>query len=290
MENEKIIALTSILLVFASMAQLAILIVQNRQSRLQLIIDYRRRWNDAHKNWGDVVFVGRNPDEYYQVIDEKKIGELKNITQENRLDTPTIWARDSIQIVCGILNEVSLRILQGQLYVSDAYPIFGTELLRHTKPLRILLDTDNTTSDFYQPENKKHSRIQNEIQDWLIYHDGIRRRCLILIDLLWAEAVRLEDLPPFDMESAANTKLKTGNLNRNRVFKEAYRLNAIYQFGLAFKLYYFLYYSEYRSTFNWIGIKSKRFRHLEKNWTKRLLRNSGFEYNMDKGKTPYNPR
>jgi hypothetical protein len=276
MNNDMIISLTSILLVIISAAQISILIIQNRQSRLQLINDYRRRWLDAHKNWGEVVFIGRNPDEYYHVIDEQTLNELKKLTQSNTADSPTIWARNSIQVVCGLLNEVSLRILQGQLYVADAYPIFGTELLRHSSPLRILLDTQKENLQFQYQENAKHLRIRNEIQDWLIYHDGIRRRCLILIDLLWAEAVRLEDLPPDDITSAADSKTKTGHLNRNRVYSEVYRLKGLTRIFIAFRLYYFLYHSEYCSIFNWVGISKKRLQKLNRNWTKRLLLNNGF--------------
>lgn len=276
MNNDTIISLTSILLVLISAAQIGILIIQNRQSRLQLINDYRRRWLDAHKNWGEVIFIGRDPDEYYHVIDEQTLNELKNLTQNKTSDGPTIWAHNSIQVVCGLLNEVSLRILQGQLYVADAYPIFGTELLRHSRPLRILLDTERESLLFQYQENAKHMKIRNEIQDWLIYHDGIRRRCLILIDLLWAEAVRLEDLPPNDMRSAADSKIKTGHLNRNRVFNEVYRLKGLPRILLAVKLYYFLYHSEYYSIFNWVGISKKRLQKLNRNWTKRLLLNNGF--------------
>lgn len=276
MNNDTIISLTSILLVLISAAQIGILIIQNRQSRLQLINDYRRRWLDAHKNWGEVIFIGRDPDEYYHVIDEQTLNELKNLMQNKTSEGQTIWAHNSIQVVCGLLNEVSLRILQGQLYVADAYPIFGTELLRHSSPLRILLDTERESLLFHYQENAKHMKIRNEIQDWLIYHDGIRRRCLILIDLLWAEAVRLEDLPPDDMRSAADSKIKTGHLNRNRVFNEVYRLKGLPRILLAVKLYYFLYHSEYYSIFNWVGISKKRLQKLNRNWTKRLLLNNGF--------------
>lgn len=274
MTNETIVALTSILLVITSVAQIVILVIQNRQSRLHLIAEYRERWRNAHKNWAEIVFIGRDANEYYQVVDQVTLNELILLREQSSLSAPTIWARDSTQTICGLLNEVCLRILQGQLYVSDAYPIFGTEFLRHSRPLRNLFDKESSKRTFYGSENDKHLEIQNEVRNWLIYHDGIRRRCLILIDLLWAEATRLEDLPPDDIRSAADAKKNTGNLNRLRVFNETYRLNGIFKLFLACKLYYFLFYAEYRSGINRIGIKKGRLEKLDYNWTDRLLSNN----------------
>lgn len=101
------------------------------------------------------------------------------------------------------------------------------------------------------------------MQDWLVYHDGIRRRCLILIDLLWAEATRLEDLPPSDIRSAADSKCKNGKLNRNRVFREVIRLSRFGKILLAIKLYYFLYHAEYKTIYNWAGIRKRELARLE---------------------------
>ena len=110
------------------------------------------------------------------------------------------------------------------------------------------------------------------MQDWLIYHDGIRRRSLILVDLLWAEAFRLEDLPPNEIESAAESKLKSGKENKSRVFYETYRLNGIMGLIRAFSLYLFLNHSEYKTMFKRKGISKDRLAKLNKSWTKRLLR------------------
>ncbi len=114
--------------------------------------------------------------------------------------------------------------------------------------------------------------IRIRIQDWLIYHDGLRRRCLILIDLLWAEAARLNDLPPDDLESAANAKIKTGKLNRIRVFKETIKINGCNKLILALKLSRFLKNAEYRSLKNWTGINKKQLNDIEVKWVNRLLR------------------
>ncbi|RTY72577.1 hypothetical protein [Flavobacterium sp. LS1R10] len=273
MNESTLTALATVLLVIVGLAQVVVLIAQKRQTRIALVSEYRQLWTNCKKHWGNVIFIGRDSEEYYQVVDEKTLNELKEKTKLFRLDTPTIWALESIHNVCGVLGEVSTRILQGHLQISDAYPIFGTEFLRHNRPLRQLLDSDYHKYSLEESLNDNHKSIKTEMQDWLIYHDGLRRRCLILIDILWAEAARLEDLPPSDIQSATNAKKITGKLNRKRVFKEVLRLNGLRKLILALKLSIFLGRAEYYSFWNQIGIKKTRLNALETNWTNRLLRN-----------------
>lgn len=272
MDEPQLTALATVLLVFVGLAQMVVLVGQKRQTRIALTAQYRQLWGNCKKYWGNIIFISREKGEYYQVLVETEIHELIEKTNKNKLDTPTIWALDSIQNICGILGEVSTRVLQGHLYISDVYPIFGTEFLRQSRPLRQLLEPEYNNPYFNEIVNENHNQIRQEIQNWLIYHDGLRRRCLILIDLLWAEASRLEDLPPNDMKSAANSKVKTGKLNRQRVFQEVYRLNGIAKLFLAYKLSRYLRRAEYQSIFNRIGINKKRLKKLNEIWTKRLLR------------------
>jgi len=266
-------AIATALLVLVGLIQIVVLVSQRKQTRIALTEQYRELWKSLKKHWGNVVFIGRENGEYYQVLDEISINNLKDETKKHRLNTPTIWALESIQKVCGTLGEVSTRVLQGHLKVSDIYPIFGTEFLRQSRPLRQLLEPEYQNSYHTNNTNEQHNRIRTEVQDWLVYHDGLRRRCLIIIDLLWAEAARLEDLPPDDMKSAADAKKKAGTKNRKRVFRETLRLNGLTEIFLALKLSRFLQRAEYRSMFNWSGIKKKRLSTLDKEWTKRLLRN-----------------
>jgi len=262
------------LLVIVGLAQIVVLIAQKRQTRIALTAQYRQLWINCKKHWGNIIFIGRELGEYYQVLNETAINELIEKTKLHRLNTPTTWALDSIQNLCGTLGEISTRVLQGHLKISDVYPIFGTEFLRHSRPLRQILEPEYKNRFFNEEIDGTHKLIKNEIQDWLIYHDGLRRRCLILIDLLWAEAARLEDLPPDDMKSAADAKKTTGSLNRKRVFQEVTRLNKVTNFLLACKLTLYLKRAEYSNFFNPIGINEKRLSKLDKIWTKRLLRNN----------------
>jgi hypothetical protein len=265
-------AIATVLLVLVGLVQIFVLFSQRKQTRIALTEQYRQLWDSLKKYWGNVIFIGREKGEYYQVLDEASINVLQVETAKHRLDTPTIWALESIQKVCGALGEISTRILQGHLNVADIYPIFGTQFLRQSRPIRQLLEPEYQNSYQTDETTEQHKCIRTEIQDWLVYHDGLRRRCLILIDLLWAEAARLEDLPPDDMQSAAYAKQKTGRLNRKRVLEETIRLNGLINIFQAIKLSRFLRKAEYRSWTNWTGIKKVRLTNLNKEWTKRLLR------------------
>ena len=272
MDNATITAIATGLLVVVGIAQVGMLVAQKRQARLALVAEYWKRWHDLKEAWGRVVFVGRGQGEYYQVLSQEQLSEIQEALNAVRFNAPTVWALESIREVCGLLGDVSMRILQGQLDVSDAYPVFGTGLLRHSRSLRKLLDS-GYEDDYFEPGiGDNHRSVRKELQDWLMYHDGLRRRCLILLDLLWAEAVRLEDLAPSDIESGAEAKTRTGKINRRRLFRESLRLNGLLCCWSAWRLSRSLLRAEYKSIWNWKGLSKKRLRELDESWTERLLR------------------
>lgn len=236
MENELTMSILTGLLVLVGLAQVMMLINQKRQNQLSLLQEYRSRWNAYQRQWATVIFVGRDEDEFYQVADKKLLLELTKLVKQNSNTSHTVWALESINYISNTLSDVCLKVIQGQLNIKDVYPLFGSELLRHGRPLRVLLDV-YYNSEYYEMLHDKsnyirnlsnHQKVRNELQDWLIYHDGIRRRCLILIDLLWAEAARLEDLSPSDIEFAANAKEESGKKSRARLAKEIRRVNYLF--------------------------------------------------------------
>jgi hypothetical protein len=188
-------AIATVLLVLAGFAQITIMRNQRRQGSLQLIENYRQRWHDSKSDFGTVIYFGGDPDDFYQIINHDAITQLQTKLNNSSEESHTVWAVDSLRSVCGTLSDICTRILQGQLQIQDAYPALGTELLRYTKRLKTILDPPCTEPGRTFTHTSTHLEAREELQDWLIYHDGRRRRCLILIDLLWAEAARLEDLP-----------------------------------------------------------------------------------------------
>lgn len=270
MDSNTITALATGLLAIVGFTQVKILITQNRQSQLGFIEEYRKRWLESRRDWGCIIFLGRNQDDYYQVVKEEIIKEFIILRDKSNHHAPSIWALDSARIVFTTMSDICIKLLKNQLEISDVYPIFGTELLRNSRPLRILLEKSYPDIN-NQWDSDKHRLVRTEIQDWLIYHDGIRRRCLILIDLLWAEATRLEDLPPVDIKSAADAKVTSGRYNQDRIYKECIRLNGFYKVLLAIKLSKFLKHSEYKCPCSKIGIDKNKLQKGEEEWTNRLL-------------------
>lgn len=264
---------STILLTISGIIQIIIANSQKEQTRISLVTQYRELWDEYKEYWGIIIFISRRKGEYYQILNEEKISELTERTKEYIWGVPTIWTLESIQKISGLLGEISTRIMQGHLKVSDIYPIFGTQFLRQSRPLRELLESEYGTRTNSKYSDENHNLFKSEVQDWLVYHDGLRRRCLILIDLLWAESARLEDLPPYEMQSGANAKQITGKLNRKRVFKEVYRLNGIKKLLLAFCLAQFLRRAEYKTFFNRRGIDKGKLEKLNNSWTERLLKN-----------------
>lgn len=270
MDSNTVTALATALLTIVGFTQIKILITQNRQSQLGLIEEYRKRWLESRRYWGIVIFIGRDEDAYYQVVQEEVVEGFVLLRNKANLHSPSVWALDSARIIFTILSDICIKVLKNQLNISDVYPIFGTELLRSSKPLRSLLDNGYCEID-YQWDSDEHRLIRREVQTWLIYHDGIRRRCLILIDILWAESTRLEDIPPYDIKNAAEAKIKSGKLNRERLYNECIQLNGKLNILTALKLAKFLKHSEYQVTCSKIGINKNKLKKLEKEWTDRLL-------------------
>lgn len=277
MSDAEMSALATVLLVFVGAAQVIILLGQRLQQRLDWAEMYRRRWIELQKDWATVVFLGRGAKEYYQVAHPEYLGQLRTASMATSNEIASSWALVSVRNVCGIFSDLCTRVLQGQIKVHEIYPIFGTELLRHGAPLRALLDGDSEHLRCYgsmgpTEEECKHDQLRREMSTWLACHDGIRRRCLILIDLLWAEAVRLEDLPPYELATAADAKLLTGHLNKARVKTEVFRLNGWFGWKKSICLVHHLGYAEWKK-FKWSrGLSRERIMHLDDIWTQRYLK------------------
>ena len=277
MSDAEMSALATVLLVVVGAAQVMILLGQRLQQRLDWSEMYRRRWIELQKDWAAVIFLGRGASEYYQVAHPEYLQELRKASATTSGDIASSWALFSVRNVCGLFSDLCSRVLQGQIKVHEIYPIFGTELLRQGAPLRVLLDGNNEHLLCYgsmgpTEEEAEHDNLRREMATWLACHDGIRRRCLILIDLLWAEAARLEDLPPYELAAAADSKFVTGYLNRARVKSEVFRLGGGLALIKSIYLAHHLRHAEWKR-FLWSrGLSKNRIKILDENWTRRYLK------------------
>ncbi|MBE7213798.1 hypothetical protein MK852_02755 [Shewanella benthica] len=258
------------MLVLVGIVQLKMLSSQKKQNQLSLLQDYRKRWFDSKEHWSKLIYVSRFNEDYYQVASEKLIAELNELQKEQSMSRPTTWALESVRIVSSLLSDICIRILQGHLEIKDVYPIFGSELLRQSRPLRVLLDV-YYPEDYYPYEDRQHVCIRREAQTWLVYHSGIRRRCLILLDLLWAEGVRLDDLCPSDIKSAAKAKKHSHEKVVKRLEKEVKSVNNSPSLLKIRCLKSHLRHSTYRKIFWENGLDEVELDEREEKWTKVLL-------------------
>jgi len=277
MNEVELTAVATGLLVFVGAAQVVVLLAQRHQQRLDWAEMYRRRWIELKGDWATVVFLGRRASDYYQIAHHDSLQQLRNATMAHSPEVASSWAQASVRNVCGMLSDLCSRILQGDLQVRDIYPIFGSELLRQGAPLRVLLDGEASYLKCYgrsgpTEEEKRHDNLRSEMTTWLVCHDGIRRRCLIMIDLLWAEAARLEDLPPNDLAQAADAKLRTGQMNRFRLRAEARRLNQWWTWTRPWTLTSFLRHAEWRRFPSLRGLNKSRLKKLNDDWMARYLK------------------
>lgn len=286
MDNNTITALATVLLVLVGTVQILVLIgqlyllrSQKRNQDIDVVEVYRKRWFDYQNKFGCLVYLGRELREYYQTLDIDEITQLNSELKLVRTDKPTIWARDAVRDVSTLMSDICIRILQGSLSIQSVYPILGTTILRQSLPLRKLLesgyDSGHERYDITMDQSLliNHKNVRTEVQDWLVYHAGTRRRCLILIDLLWAEAARLHDLPPNDLRVAADAKIDSGKKNRTRLKQESLLLSSNGRYLRGMRLAGYLKYSEYKKYFWNKGLSKKKLEKLDKEWTKQLLGN-----------------
>jgi len=92
-----------------------------------------------------------------------------------------------------------------------------------------------------------------------------------MVDLLWAEAARLEDLPPSDLIMAADAKARSGHLNRARLSSEVRRLGGWGANRRSRQLVRFLRHAEWRSRPWTRGLSRKRMKKLDEEWTERYV-------------------
>lgn len=270
-------ALATFLLVIVGIAQYSVIFSQRNQQRFALTESYRSRWQQNYINLSILIYLGSSVDSYYQLLNKKSILKYNKLVIDSDNKSPTTWALRSASDFFGLLSDLCIRVIQNQLYIRDVYPIIGSEFLRHGFPIRSLLEIDYCNHGVYPLSDDceldvKHHQVRHEIQTWLACHDGIRRRCLIMIDLLWSEAARLGDLPPYELITAANSKITYGKTNRSRLSKEIKKINGIMSALINFKLVRQMKNSEYKRFFFFNGLNKDELKSKNIEWVDRYLK------------------
>lgn len=121
------------------------------------------------------------------------------------------WPEAFYREPLGLLSVVCSYVLQGRLSARLAYDILGEDLIRNSASVRYAID------------------VSPQVTYYLRNHPGIRRRVLLLLDVLWAEAALRGDLSEREAATARATKAayRSGVRNRRRLRREARRLGGL---------------------------------------------------------------
>lgn len=223
---------------------------QAHREQVLMVVELGDRWKGLRRSWDLLLLVSRGPGDYYINTSLEEVQAYAAIVSEDEeLDARTEDSAEryenlvyrvrpyemAVQDVGRFLSQIGFLILNGQLRPELAYAILGTEVVRNSRAIRVLTDTHapplgwkgqidcKEVGDRQPPPGE---RFRQNLRNWFDYHPGIRRRLLIVLDILWAEAARLEDLERYDLALAATIKerCRTGERNRKRLMKEAVKL------------------------------------------------------------------
>lgn len=228
--------LTALLVLFAA-GQVYVIRQQRLLAELQVVHELREQWLAVRDEWLGMLVLGGHfyldipvdASSRYPVLADERIAQYRELVHFNRskrswaeieeaLDedevallshgSPLQFPEEFHRLPLGILATVCAYILRGRLTMGSAYEVFGADLTRNSSSVRYVTDVA-PNSTYY-----------------LNYYPGVRRRVLVLLDLMWAEAATRGDLNHREATAAADTKdkWKTGLRNRRRLRAEARRL------------------------------------------------------------------
>lgn len=227
---------------------------QSHREQVLLLRDLSASWNNLRGAWDRAILLARGPDDHYvNASDADKAAVASG-------DDEVVRAHEvSAQDVIRFLASIAMLVLDGKLKPSTAYAALGTEVVRNSRPLRTLTEHHPPPAAwamtiYIEQEWMEHDRPRSDaLRFWASYHVGTKRRLDIILDILWAQAVRLRDLPMYDVAMAAEVKelFDTGRRNRDRSSIEAWRLRRPY---VAIRLRRLLRAAEYRSITNPFGV------------------------------------
>lgn len=241
------------LLILAA-GQFALLRRQARREEVLLLAQLIERWNSLQSDWERLILIARGPSSYYLISPTDDTARYRDLLAA-RLDearTPgdhSRWLtvshelhiyRRAAEACLRFFATTCLLVLNARLTSELLYAVFGTELPRNSGAIRALLDYPDQDPDSLgfdltdftgagdspdQAAMRAEETMRFIARDWVGYQPGIRERVLILIDILWAEAAKREDLNGRDLILAAEVKrkLQTGARNRRRVRRAAAR-------------------------------------------------------------------
>ena len=195
----------SIVAALIAINQTWLIYVQARQARVELCSNVVDLWQGSRDSWRIMIGAAMRGSFYSPMLtpeEDRKIRAVEVWTPGEFIQEQ-IWLSDHCRTALSALSLASDLVLSGRLIPSDLYVILGLDLARRSRPLRDVLFMENsvfTHVDTMHPQR------------------GQRERILALVDLMWAEAARRDDLSPWVLERAARLKRSgTGDIARKRM-------------------------------------------------------------------------
>lgn len=227
------------------------------RDEVQLIGVLTSNWRSLAKAWRRTLLVARGPSSHYVPAGPAEVVDYQNLlferhkhdsrpypddelyayyVEENELTVRSRKYEQDAQEILVFLASLCLLVITGRLRPATAYSVCGLDIVRNGGSIRVLLEEGHAPPEWEderipatlsEPTGQEPTTaidVVDSIRDWVGYRDGVRRRVLIMIDLLWAEAARLRDLSPWELVEAADAKSGgSGKRNRQRLANETHR-------------------------------------------------------------------
>lgn len=277
-----LIAAGTVTYVVLTAGLLALAFRQARRDEVSLISALSDRWGRAQGDWVKAMLIARGPTAYYNIASPSETHRYATLLSELEecrtagpnaagwLDVHQVLANRSREYeeaagaTIELLAGIGLLILRGRLSPSGAYAVLGPQLARNAGSLRMLLPGSNS-------DGRQGSGLAWNVRNWATYRPGVVRRVLILVDVVWAEAVRLGDLAPYELAAAADAKRAgTGKRNRNRLRREISRVSPMAR-GRAWKLSRLLRRAEWRHRGRGLGLDRARVTEGQQPWLQGIM-------------------
>lgn len=198
----------SIVAALIAINQTWLIYVQARQARVEQCNNVADLWQGSRDSWRIMIGAAMRGSFYSPMLTLEEDRKVRAVAEgaQGEFAQDQIWLSDHCRTALGALSLASDLVLSGRLIPSDLYVILGLDLARRSRALRDVLFMNNpifTHVDTMHPQR------------------GQRERILALVDLMWAEAARRDDLSPWALERAAEIKRSgTGKIARKRMMTQ----------------------------------------------------------------------
>jgi hypothetical protein len=216
----------------------------NSISEIDILTSLQSGWGDLQEKWWRANLTVYGSDNYYTPGNQELRAEFDRLVED--LSSGTLSQHEAqaaafpwisaIREIVDYLGNVASYVLTGQLSPGHAYSIFGAPVIRRSRVIRAIigdrsLSTGGASSDRrtyfsgYKPAYYSDEWRMGLPSDWVAewmhagQYSGRTERVLCLLDVLWAQAARQQDMYRHDLVTAASVKREyvSGLRNRKRI-------------------------------------------------------------------------